>query len=222
MKDSKIKNVQPLRTRDQIARFRDMINLLGRFYEEEPKKTGRNQKKSTKPKIADPEKVRLLFDLGINWGLRVSDLVSLTVDDVTLTSATDNHIRVREQKTGKIRTITVTPKIKKEIEHYIESHKLENSHWLFPSRQRNKQGEIDHINTKTLYLQLEKVADYLGWDYVGTHTLRKTYGYWLYKASDHNIALVQRELNHSSQAVTLRYIGITQEESDKVLNKFNL
>ena len=44
MKDSKIKNVQPLRTSDQIARFRDTINLLGRFYEEEPKKTGRNQK----------------------------------------------------------------------------------------------------------------------------------------------------------------------------------
>lgn len=45
MKDSKIKNVQPLRTSDQIARFRDTINLLGRFYEEEPKKTGRNQKR---------------------------------------------------------------------------------------------------------------------------------------------------------------------------------
>ena len=56
---------------------------------------------------------------------------------------------------------------------------------------------------------------------VGTHTMRKTFGYFYYKQYN-DVVLLQRILNHSNPAVTLRYIGISQEEIDVSYNNFEL
>ena len=50
---------------------------------------------------------------------------------------------------------------------------------------------------------------------IGTHTLRKTFAYWAYKQGT-SLELIQKILNHSSASVTLRYIGITQDQIDAV------
>lgn len=196
-----LKNVQPLRTDEQIKEFRETIKFLG--------KVGQ---------LADPERDQLLFTLGIDWGLRASDLVALTVADVK----DKDHFLIKEQKTGKGKYAKINDNLKKQIANYIESHDLDADDWLFPSRSRDrKTGERKHIQRQTLYKMLEKVAEYLEWDFVGTHTLRKTFAYHLYRKTG-NIALVQELLNHSSQAVTLRYIGVTQDELDSALEDFSL
>ena len=56
---------------------------------------------------------------------------------------------------------------------------------------------------------------------VGTHTMRKSFGYHHYKQNN-DVALLQKILNHSSPAITLRYIGIAQEEIDYSYNNFEL
>ena len=56
---------------------------------------------------------------------------------------------------------------------------------------------------------------------IGTHTLRKTFGYHAYIKTK-NIALIQKLLNHSSPSVTLRYIGITQDDLDNVYLNLDL
>lgn len=196
-----LKNVQPLRTDEQIKEFRETIKFLG--------KVGQ---------LADPERDQLLFTLGIDWGLRASDLVALTVADVK----DKDHFLIKEQKTGKGKYAKINDDLKERIANYIESHDLDADDWLFPSRSRDrKTGERKHIQRQTLYKMLEKVAEYLEWDFVGTHTLRKTFAYHLYRKTG-NIALVQELLNHSSQAVTLRYIGVTQDELDSALEDFSL
>lgn len=196
-----LKNVQPLRTDEQIKEFRETIKFLG--------KVGQ---------LADPERDQLLFTLGIDWGLRASDLVALTVADVK----DKDHFLIKEQKTGKGKYAKINDGLKEQIANYIESHDLDADDWLFPSRSRDrKTGERKHIQRQTLYKMLEKVAEYLEWDFVGTHTLRKTFAYHLYRKTG-NIALVQELLNHSSQAVTLRYIGVTQDELDNALEDFCL
>ena len=58
-------------------------------------------------------------------------------------------------------------------------------------------------------------------DSIGTHTLRKTFGYWAFK-SGVDITRIQKLLNHSSPGVTLAYIGITQDELDDVYLNLNL
>jgi len=56
---------------------------------------------------------------------------------------------------------------------------------------------------------------------IGTHTLRKTFGYHFYKKTN-DIALLMELFNHSSQSITLRYIGMNQDFMDEQLIDFNL
>ncbi|MEY9870506.1 integrase [Peribacillus sp. B2I2] len=65
--------------------------------------------------------------------------------------------------------------------------------------------------------QLNKAADFAGVEHVGNHILRKTFGYWFYKANK-DIAM----LHHSHPSVTLRYICITEEETNNVLKHFSV
>ena len=51
------------------------------------------------------------------------------------------------------------------------------------------------------------------------HTLRKTFGYWLYVNSGGDIVMVQELLGHSSAAYTRRYIGIDQQKKEKAVNE---
>lgn len=56
---------------------------------------------------------------------------------------------------------------------------------------------------------------------IGTHSMRKTFGYHHYQQFK-DIALLQKIFNHSSQLITLRYIGIDQEQIDYTYNNFVL
>lgn len=67
---------------------------------------------------------------------------------------------------------------------------------------------------------LQRVASVLELDYIGTHTMRKTFGYKYYRQF-RDIPTLMRILNHSSQAVTIRYIGLEEEEIRASLDKFN-
>ena len=58
-------------------------------------------------------------------------------------------------------------------------------------------------------------------DPIGTHTLRKTFGYHAYKAGT-DLAIIQQMVNHSSPAVTPRYLGISRDDRDAVYLSLNL
>ena len=66
-----------------------------------------------------------------------------------------------------------------------------------------------------------KAGKLLGRDDVGTHTMRKTFGYQYYKRTN-DIATLMQLFNHSSQYITLRYIGMQQKQLDEKLKDFNL
>ncbi|EOQ08929.1 hypothetical protein KOY_05230 [Bacillus cereus VDM021] len=71
------------------------------------------------------------------------------------------------------------------------------------------------------YRQLQKAGDFAGVESLGTHTMRKTFGYWFYKQTK-DIAMLQEIMNHSTPQITLRYIGINKEEKDNVLDTFRI
>jgi integrase len=151
----------------------------------------------------------ILLLIGINTGLRIGDLVGLKVKDLKRKKS----IIIREGKTKKARTLNLA-NIYDEIQSYIDEI---DSEWLFPSRQGRS-----HITTTQAYRQLVKAAKMVDiGEGIGTHTLRKTFGYWFYKKTK-DIAKLQTILNHSRPEVTLRYIGITQEEIEDSLNDFVL
>lgn len=145
----------------------------------------------------------LLFTIGINSSLRISDILTLKVEDFN-----GESLRLFEQKTNKYKEIRINSKIKKAIEELAPE-----SGWLFPSRKGD--GAISRVQA---YRTLNAAAERAGLDInFGTHTMRKTFAYFAYNnGKGVDIALLMRVLNHNSQRETLRYIGIEQESIDDV------
>lgn len=146
--------------------------------------------------------------IGINTGLRVGDLLKLKVSDVK----GKRKAIVKEGKTQKKRTIYLDS-IYDEIQGYVST--LDRD-WLFPSRKGDKA-----ISPTQAYRQLNKVAEFAGVESVGNHTLKKSFGYWYYKQHK-AVAELQKILNHSHPSITLRYIGITEEQIEDKLKTFKL
>ena len=156
------------------------------------------------------ERDYMMFLLGINSGLRVGDLLNLKVKDVRK----KKKLIVKEGKTKKARTIYLE-NIYDELNAYIDS--LVGTEWLFPSRKGN-----NPLSRVQAYRQLNKAASMVDMpDGIGTHTMRKSFGYWHYKQFK-DVAELQMILNHSHPEITLRYIGITDEQIEKNMKYFSL
>ncbi|MCF8011633.1 MAG: site-specific integrase [Clostridiales bacterium] len=159
-----------------------------------------------------------LFTLGINSGLRVSDLLSLKVSDVVSDKGkVKDRIAIRERKTNKVKNFPVGTKARKALEEYLRKYKLGLDMPLFLSRKGSAPISRQHAHRI-----LNEAAASVGIkDRIGTHTLRKTFGYHAYKKG-YDITLLQKLFNHTAPSITLRYIGITQDELDDVYLSLDL
>ena len=154
----------------------------------------------------------ILFLMGINCGLRISDMLHLKVRDVMNLE----YVDIKEQKTGKSKKFPITDSFRNELQEFILGRKPEE--WLFSS----KRGGDTPITRIQAYRIISKACSEAGIKArIGTHTLRKTFAYHFYKEKK-DIALLQMILNHSSPSVTLRYIGINQDIIDENLKSFSL
>src|SRR5699024_12584474 len=88
--------------------------------------------------------------------------------------------------------------------------------YLFASQKGSKA-----ITTTQVYRILNDAADFLGREDVGTHTMRKTFGYHHYKQFK-DVAILQEIFNHAAPGITMGYIGIRQDEINESLNEFRL
>lgn len=173
----------------------------------------------------------LLFTLGINSGLRISDLLSLKVSDViTPKGEFKSRIVLREKKSARKATDTSNAKPGKLKDFPLGESSLEairlHMAATFPSARNQplfaskKGGEA--ITRQHAWTLLNDAAKEVGiMENVGTHTLRKTFGYHAYN-SGVPIETIQAMMNHGSAKETLRYIGITQDMKDKVYVTLNL
>jgi integrase len=179
-------------------------------------------------KLIGDKRNLLLFVMGINTALRVSDLLKLTLGDVLDERGQIRHcVALKEKKTGKTKEFPLNSSVKQAIEAYIgdrrscayldEREKAAPESPLFLSRKGNKA-----ISREQAWAILHDLGQRVGLERIGTHSLRKTFGYQVYQRSGKNIGLVQKLLNHSSSGDTLRYIGITREQLDAVYLELNL
>jgi len=139
----------------------------------------------------------------------VNDIVRLKVSDVK-----DKEIfSIREGKTNKKREINIGM-LQKEIAHFTE--RKATIDYLFPSQKGTRS-----ITTTQVYRILNDAANFLGRKDVGTHTMRKTFGYHHYKQFK-DVAILQEIFNHATPSITRRYIGIRQDEINESLKDFRL
>jgi len=160
----------------------------------------------------------LLFIIGINTAMRIGDLLSLSVGDVV----NERHevvgaIVLKERKTGKTKRSPVNRSVKSALAEYFACNRERGlSEPLFISQ---KKGVLNRIQA---WRVLRAAGESVGLKNIGTHSLRKTFGYHIYKKSNADLGLVQKLLNHSTSASTLRYIGIDRERMDDICLDLNL
>lgn len=166
----------------------------------------------------------LMFILGINIGLRAGDLLELTWGQVFPENRTEvaNGVTVKEEKTDKWRTFYFNDSCKKAIIEYYAIFTAKgkiptDDDYIFASRKGNS-----HIEVRPAGLILKKASQAVGITYnVGTHSMRKTFGYWQLKAHKDDAVFLcelQEMFNHSSPKITLRYCGLEAEKMEQYYN----
>ncbi|MGM7684673.1 site-specific integrase [Cytobacillus sp. Hm23] len=151
-----------------------------------------------------------LFTMGINTGLRISDLLSLKVKDVK----NHSHLVITEQKTKKSKRFKLNKELQKQINEYTTN--MKDDDYLFKSLRGS-----NHIKRSQAWKILNEAAKEVGVSECGCHSTRKTFGYFFYKKYK-DVALLQEIFNHSHPSVTLRYIGISQDLVDEAVDNFSL
>lgn len=158
------------------------------------------------------ERDHIMFLLGIyTGGLRISDILQLKVDDVL----GKKYISLREIKTGKQKNIEINLILRKALDSYIAGR--DPDEYLIKSRQNHNRP----ITRSMAYKILNNAAKKFGLECIGTHTMRKTFGYHYYKQTG-DVATLQKIFNHSHWSITLRYIGIEQEAIDEAIRMFKI
>lgn len=207
------KEVYPFVSNEEI---KSMIDVFDKHIEE--------ASDDDKRKIACRNK--MMFLIGINLGIRVSDLC-----DLRYSFFYDNNGEFKDfyslqpkktKKTKKFVKLYFNQVVKKAITEYVEEYPVEDiNDYLFKSRKGN-----GHITEISLGRIIKNTAEEIGIERnINSHSLRKTFGRFVWhNALDKNKALVtlQTIFNHSSPAVTSRYIGLTDDEVSEVFNDLNL
>lgn len=152
----------------------------------------------------------VIWVLGMNSGLRVSDIVGLNVSDVV----NKTHITIVEKKTQKLKSFYINDKLKRILKDFTKGKNLEEPLFL------GKQGK--RLDRSQVYRFIVRACKENGITaHVSTHTMRKSFGYHHYQKFKDPIVL-QKIFNHSSQRITLMYIGVEQDEIDFSYKNFEL
>lgn len=136
--------------------------------------------------------------------IRISDILSLRLSDI-VRDGDRYRLEITEQKTKKKRVFTVPLVIQQYIENYCLRNGIEKTERIF------------NLTERAISKQLALVCDYLGFEGIGTHSFRKWYATEIYKNNGYDITLVQRLLQHSSAAITQRYIGIEPQRIEEAI-----
>ena len=155
---------------------------------------------------AKNERDYLMWMFGVYTAFRISDILRFRVRDVK----NKRSIGLREKKTGKERKFIVNKRLQKAIEQYIRDKP--DYEYLFKSRQ----GENKPISRQQAYNIIKDAAQKFGVEHVGTHTMRKTFGYHVYQKTKDAVMLM-KIYNHSDIHITLRYIGVEQDYIDETM-----
>jgi len=192
--------VEPIRDRKKIAQIKNLLRGQRRYRD------------------------LLLFTVGINTALRISDLLELRLSQfLDEKGRIRNHFWIKEQKRGKRHEVVINASIREVLQEYLAE---------FPAIRKNALNfffSFPHHNDYTKHIRRGQA-----WKFItsichdvglagnfGTHSLRKTWGYHA-RMSGVDVALIMHKLNHESIAYTKRYLGITDDELQAVAHRLNL
>ncbi len=192
--------VEPIRDRKKIAQIKNQLRGGKRF---------RNL---------------LLFTVGINSALRVSDLLKLRIGDfIDEEGEVKQRFWIREEKRSKRHEVIINTSIFDAVEEYRAAYPTvsddPDNFVFFSTRTHDYTKPISREQAWHVITKICKAVGLQG-NY-GTHTLRKTWGYHA-RMSGVELSLIMHKLNHNDLAYTKRYLGITDDELEAVVRRLNL
>jgi len=153
----------------------------------------------------------VLIVMCIYTALRISDLLNLRWDDVYDfdNKCVRKTITLSEKKTRKPKTIALNMNVQAALEIYVSAAKP--GKFIIENKRTKKS-----ISRVQAYRIIRAAAKALKFSYkVSCHSLRKSFGYHAWKSNISPIVIMDI-YNHSSLAVTKRYLGITQDDKNAV------
>lgn len=156
-----------------------------------------------------------LFVVGVNTNLRISDLRNLTWKQVWADGTRElrEHICLKEKKTGKTRQIWINEKVKEALQYLLENIPVpEGTNLIFRNPRTRKVYSREYLS-RQMGVEARKVGIQ---DPIGLHSLRKTWGYHTVVTLERPITIVQAAFNHASQAQTMDYLCITDDQIEDV------
>lgn len=183
---------QPIREKEELQKFID-------YYQN---------------KFPSPRNEALII-LGLHTALRISDILSLRWQDVYdfEQQCYRTHLFLTEKKTGKRTMIALNHHVKNALETLkIERDAVICSDYIF-TKNNNYTAPLSRSQAYRIVKHAAKAA--LHEENISCHSLRKTFGYFAWKQGTPP-ALLMDIYNHSSYAVTKKYLGIEQDERDSI------
>lgn len=158
----------------------------------------------------------LLVIICLNTALRISDVLSLCWNDIYdfKSNKIKSHIKINEQKTGKLQSIYINKNIENAVNIYISNTDI-NSNYIFKGK---KDKAITRIQVNRI---LNKACENTGIPHISCHSLRKSFGYHAWKNGTQP-AILMAIYNHSNFNITKRYLGISQDDKDYVYKNIKL
>lgn len=175
----------------------------------------------------------MLFIVGINFGLRISDLLQLRfiqlINEDLAFKTTFPILEKKTRNTRKVqrnRYISINDAVMDAVVLYLQNNKCKLDDYIFRSESNRGSNQNKPMSRMTADRILKEIGDSLHLENkMATHTLRKTFAYHQMVMSNNDprkLLLLQKMFGHSSAAQTLDYIGITGEEIEDAYMKLNL
>ncbi len=168
----------------------------------------------------------LLFVVGINTALRISDLLQLKIGDfVDDQSNLRKSFSIREEKREKRNQVVINTSISEAFAKYLVAYNnvaSDPDYFVFFSSKRSGPNYTRPITRVQAWRVVAEMCQAVGLSgNYGTHTLRKTWGYHA-RQTGVPLELIMAKLNHSNIAMTKRYLGITDDELRAIAEGLNL
>ncbi|WP_053361516.1 site-specific integrase [Bacillus sp. FJAT-27251] len=159
----------------------------------------------------------LLFVLGINTGIRISDLLSIKVGDIWDGQKPREFLCVEDGKSGDQKAFYINSSVEEALKSYLGNGNFKEDDYLFKSKKDNMP-----ISRQQAYRIINQAAKEVGiTGKIGTHTLRKTFGYHAYRKGI-AISFLMSIFNHHTPSETLRYLGIDKNDEQLIKVDVNL
>jgi integrase len=145
-------------------------------------------------------KYKIIWQLAVESGLRISDILSLKCGDVK-----HNPLTIYETKSRRKRKITISDKLFRYLQNEVAGGR--DDWWLFQS----ERTPTKHIHRSTVHRRIKMALQRLDFD-ASCHSARKLYAQRIFKATG-SAQSVQRALNHNKLSTTLAYLDLTQQDA---------